>query len=279
MAGHDEPDRAAGRQRPGPGAHRAATLGPANGVPVRVSGHKIFISGGDQDLTDNIVHLVLCRLPTHRPARRACRWPSCPSPAGRPAQRGVLRRHREEDGHQGQRHLPDALRAAPTGWLVGEPHRGLAAMFLMMNSARLHVAMQGLGHLEAATQNAWAYASERLQMRAARRPAGAAGSAGRPHRLAPGDAPAAADAAGPHRRLPAGGLFHGAAAGRIAEQHPDARAAGLPPTHVALLTPVAKASSPTWATAAPTRRCRPGAATASCTTTASSRPCATAASP
>jgi alkylation response protein AidB-like acyl-CoA dehydrogenase len=44
------------------------------------------------------------------------------------------------------------------GWLIGEPHRGLAAMFLMMNSARLHVAVQGLGHLEAATQNAWAYA-------------------------------------------------------------------------------------------------------------------------
>jgi alkylation response protein AidB-like acyl-CoA dehydrogenase len=44
------------------------------------------------------------------------------------------------------------------GWLIGEPHRGLAAMFLMMNAARLHVAMQGVGHLEAATQNAWRYA-------------------------------------------------------------------------------------------------------------------------
>jgi alkylation response protein AidB-like acyl-CoA dehydrogenase len=44
-------------------------------------------------------------------------------------------------------------------------------MFLMMNAARLHVAMQGLGHLEAATQNAWRYAQERLQMRAAARPA------------------------------------------------------------------------------------------------------------
>jgi hypothetical protein len=54
-----------------------------------------------------------------------------------------------------------------TGWLVGEPHRGLAAMFLMMNSARLHVGLQGLGHQEMATQNALRYAAERLQGRAA----------------------------------------------------------------------------------------------------------------
>ena len=53
-----------------------------------------------------------------------------------------------------------------TGWLVGEPHRGLAAMFLMMNSARLHVGLQGLGHQEMATQNALRYALERAQGRA-----------------------------------------------------------------------------------------------------------------
>ena len=52
-----------------------------------------------------------------------------------------------------------------TAWLVGEPHRGLAAMFVMMNSARLHVGLQGLGHLEAAQQNAHAYARERIQGR------------------------------------------------------------------------------------------------------------------
>ena len=51
--------------------------------------------------------------------------------------------------------------AGATGWLVGEPHRGLAAMFLMMNSARLHVGLQGLGHQEIATQNALRYAAER----------------------------------------------------------------------------------------------------------------------
>ena len=50
-----------------------------------------------------------------------------------------------------------------TGWLVGQPHRGLSAMFLMMNAARLHVALQGLGHAEIATQNARRYAAERVQ--------------------------------------------------------------------------------------------------------------------
>jgi len=54
-----------------------------------------------------------------------------------------------------------------TGWLVGEPNKGLAAMFLMMNSARLHVGLQGLGHQEMAAQNALRYASERAQGRAA----------------------------------------------------------------------------------------------------------------
>jgi hypothetical protein len=62
---------------------------------------------------------------------------------------------------------------AATGWIVGEPHRGLAAMFLMMNSARLHVGLQGLGHQEMATQNAVRHAAERVQMKApiARHPA------------------------------------------------------------------------------------------------------------
>jgi alkylation response protein AidB-like acyl-CoA dehydrogenase len=154
---------------------------PANGVPVRVSGHKIFISGGEQDLTDNIVHLVLCRLQT----------PDNPAPAGTKGlslaivpkvlpdgrRNGVFCDGIEKKmGIKGSATCQMRFEQAE-GWLIGEPNRGLAAMFLMMNSARLHVAVQGLGHLEAATQNAWAYAAERLQMRAARRPAGAAPAA------------------------------------------------------------------------------------------------------
>ena len=53
-----------------------------------------------------------------------------------------------------------------SGWLIGEPNRGLAAMFVMMNAARLHVALQGIGLLDAAWQKADAYAHERRQMRA-----------------------------------------------------------------------------------------------------------------
>ncbi|MBZ5782442.1 hypothetical protein K8366_26105, partial [Klebsiella aerogenes] len=62
-------------------------------------------------------------------------------------------------------------------WLVGQPHQGLAAMFVMMNSARLHVGLQGLGHAEMAWQLARAYAAERRQMRAQPRPADAQGPA------------------------------------------------------------------------------------------------------
>jgi hypothetical protein len=63
------------------------------------------------------------------------------------------------------------------GWLIGEANRGLAAMFVMMNSARLHVALQGLGHAESAWQNAYAYGLERKQMRAPNRPVGVAAEA------------------------------------------------------------------------------------------------------
>lgn len=67
----------------------------------------------------------------------------------------------------------------------GEANRGLAAMFVMMNSARLHVGLQGLGHVEAAWQNARDYAGERQQMRAPLRPAGFAAQAADPIRYHP----------------------------------------------------------------------------------------------
>ncbi len=138
----------------------------------RLSGSKLFISGGEHDLTEDILHLVLARLPG--------------APAG---SRGVslfLVPKRLDDG------LGNAVRCdgiehkmgikgsatcslvfdGAQGWLIGEANRGLPAMFVMMNSARLHVGLQGLGHAESASQNAHAYALERQQMRAPARPVG-----------------------------------------------------------------------------------------------------------
>ena len=85
-----------------------------------------------------------------------------------------------------------------TGWMVGEPNKGLNAMFVMMNAARLGVGMQGLGLTEVAYQNSLTYAKERLQMRSLT--GEGTGQAGRPDHRAPGRAPHAAHAEGLRRR-------------------------------------------------------------------------------
>ncbi|WP_119152882.1 acyl-CoA dehydrogenase family protein [Caldimonas tepidiphila] len=149
------------------------TAAAASGGELRVTGSKIFISGGEHDLSDNIVHLVLCRLPGAPAGSRGLSLALVPKllPDGR---RNAVRCTGIEKkmGLKGSATCAMSFEGA-SGWLVGEPHRGLAAMFLMMNAARVQVAMQGLGHLEAATQNARRYAAERVQMRAPRRPEGA----------------------------------------------------------------------------------------------------------
>jgi alkylation response protein AidB-like acyl-CoA dehydrogenase len=130
-----------------------------------ISGNKIFISGGEHDLTDNIVHLVLARLPDAPPGTKGLSLFLAPKilPDGT---RNAIRC----DGIEKKMGIKGSATCAmrfdgATAWLVGEPHRGLAAMFVMMNSARLHVGLQGLGHLEAAQANAHAYARERVQGR------------------------------------------------------------------------------------------------------------------
>jgi alkylation response protein AidB-like acyl-CoA dehydrogenase len=157
---------------PGAGSDLGALRTTATALPdgsAQVSGEKIFISGADHDLTDNIVHLVLCRL----------NGPDGPAPAGTQGLSLVLVPKWLPDGRRntwlctGLEHklgihgsaTCSVRYEAATGWLVGERHRGLAAMFLMMNSARLHVGLQGLGHQEMATQNALRYALERVQMK------------------------------------------------------------------------------------------------------------------
>jgi alkylation response protein AidB-like acyl-CoA dehydrogenase len=133
---------------------------------LRITGNKIFISGADHDLTPQIVHLVLCRLPDGPPGTKGISLALVPKllPDG-------SRNAWSVDGIEHKMGIHGSATCAlryegATGWLVGEPHRGLAAMFLMMNSARLHVGLQGLGHQEMATQNAVRYALERVQMKA-----------------------------------------------------------------------------------------------------------------
>jgi alkylation response protein AidB-like acyl-CoA dehydrogenase len=147
---------------------------PKSDGSYQISGTKIFISGGDHDLTDNIVHLVLARLPD--------------APAGPKGLSLFLVPKFYADGSRSSVHCERieekmGIHGSPTcvmrfdeaqGWLVGEIGRGLNAMFVMMNAARLHVALQGVGLLDAAWQKANAYAHERRQMRAPK-PAGVKG--------------------------------------------------------------------------------------------------------
>src|SRR3990167_4922358 len=154
-------------------AHAGSDLGQVRtrGVPqpdgsVRVNGSKIFISGGEHDLTDNIVHLVLARLPDSPPGPKGLSLflvPKFYEDGSRSAV--VCERIEEKMGLHGSPTCVMRFDDA-TGWLVGEPNKGLNAMFVMMNAARLHVGLQGIGLLEAAWQKADAYSKERRQMRA-----------------------------------------------------------------------------------------------------------------
>jgi alkylation response protein AidB-like acyl-CoA dehydrogenase len=153
--------------------HAGSDLGLARTKAVRqpdgqyaVSGTKIFISGGEHDLTDNIVHLVLARLPDAPPGPKGLSLFLVPKfyPDGSRS-RVHCDRIEEKMGLHGSptcvMRFDEALSA-----IVGEPGKGLNAMFVMMNAARLHVALQGIGLLDAAWQKADAYAQERRQMRA-----------------------------------------------------------------------------------------------------------------
>jgi alkylation response protein AidB-like acyl-CoA dehydrogenase len=137
----------------------------------RLDGGKIFISAGEHDLGENIVQMVLARLPDAPPGVRGISLflvpKFLPNPDGTPGERNgiVCTAIEHKMGIRASSTCSMTLDGA-TGYLVGEPHKGLRAMFVMMNSARLEVGLQGLGQAEAAYQNAAAYAGERLQGRA-----------------------------------------------------------------------------------------------------------------
>ncbi len=136
----------------------------------RLTGNKIFISAGEHDLAANIVHLVLARLPDAPPGTKGISLfvvpKFVPDAQGQPGVRNTITCGAIEHkmGIHGNATCQINLDGA-TGWLIGEPHRGLNAMFVMMNAARLGVGMQSLGLTEVAYQNARAYALERTQGR------------------------------------------------------------------------------------------------------------------
>ena len=136
----------------------------------RLTGSKIFISGGEHDLAENIVHLVLARLPDAPQGSKGISLfvvpKRLPDADGKLGERNAIwcTGLEHKMGINGSATCQISLDGA-TGWLVGEPHKGLAAMFVMMNAARIGVGMQGLGLTEVAYQNAVAYAKERTQMR------------------------------------------------------------------------------------------------------------------
>jgi alkylation response protein AidB-like acyl-CoA dehydrogenase len=144
---------------------------PSDDGSYRITGTKIFISAGEHDLTSNIIHLVLAKLP------------DAPDGVKGISLFVVPKFLVNDDGSIGARNTvvcgsiehKMGIKANATcvmnfddakGWLVGEKHKGLRAMFTMMNAARLGVGMQGLGIAEIAYQNALTYAKDRLQMRA-----------------------------------------------------------------------------------------------------------------
>ena len=141
------------------------------GEHYRISGQKIFITYGDHDLTDNIIHMVLARTPDAPPGSRGISLflvpKFLPDDDGRPGERNDLRPLRLEEKL--------GIHASPTcvmsygddegavGWRIGEENRGLECMFTMMNSERLLVGVQGVAIAERAYQQALDYARTRVQ--------------------------------------------------------------------------------------------------------------------
>ncbi len=137
----------------------------------RITGQKIYITWADNDFSDNVAHMVLARLPDGAAGTKGISLflvpKLIPDAGGRPGEANSLRVVSLE--HKlGIHGSPTAVMEydGAKGWLVGEPHAGMAAMFTMMNTARLGVGSQAVGVAEAATQAALAYAMDRKQGRA-----------------------------------------------------------------------------------------------------------------
>ncbi len=145
---------------------------PAGDGSYRITGTKIFISSGDHDMAENIVHLVLAKAPGGGDGTRSLSLFVVPKVLQNGARNAVSPGKVEEKmGIHGNATCVMNFDGA-TGWLLGDLHKGMKAMFTMMNEARLGVGMQGYAVAEAAYQNALTYAQERLQGHAADKPLG-----------------------------------------------------------------------------------------------------------
>ena len=154
------------------GALRTRAERAGNGT-YRITGQKIFITYGEHDLTDNIIHFVLARLPNAPPGTRGISLFLVPkfllNSDGSPGERNDVRAHSVEHklGIHGSSTCTMIFgdKGGATAFIVGEENAGMACMFTMMNRARLAVGLQGVGVAERATQQALAYARERRQGR------------------------------------------------------------------------------------------------------------------
>jgi alkylation response protein AidB-like acyl-CoA dehydrogenase len=144
-----------------------------------ITGQKIYISWGDNDFTGNVCHLVLARLPDGKPGTKGISLflvpKYIPDEADEPGRRNAVKVVSLEH-KMGMHGSPTAVMDydGATGFLVGDEHDGMRAMFTMMNNARLGVGVQGIGVAEAAHQHALAHALDRKQGRTP--PAGDTGS-------------------------------------------------------------------------------------------------------
>ena len=222
------------------GALRAKAV-PADDGSYRISGSKIFITWGDHDLTDNIIHLVLARLPDAPPGTRGISLFVVPKMLV------------GDDGSIGTRNNVETvsiehklgIHGSPTcvlsfeesvGYIVGEPNQGMRYMFAMMNQARREVGLEGLGIAERSYQQAVAFAQERAQGRAVGTPKTETSPI-----IEHPDVRRMLMTMKAFNEASRGLLYDTAAAGERAHRHPDEAGRQEAANRVALLTPVAKA--------------------------------------
>ena len=216
---------------------------PAGDGAYRISGQKIWISSGEHDLAENIVHLVLARIEGAPAGTRGISLfivpKFLPDAAGKPGARNSVKCAglEEKMGIHGNATCVISHEES-IGWLIGTENRGLSLMFVMMNEARLGVGMQGLAQGEAAYQAAAQFAKERLQGRALTGPKNPDGPAD-PILVHPDVRRLLMDS---RAVLEAGRafLFWTALQGDLARRHPDEAVRQKAEDYLALLTPVLK---------------------------------------